>query len=188
MKRLVAKWIQKHRKNALSACGAYTYIAKECQLHGNIYVGEHVVVGRGAYFVSTRANIHVHDHVIFGPNVTIYTGDHPINIIGKHISELTDADKADPKLDQDVVIESGCWIGTGAIILKGVTIGRGSVIGAGAVVTKDVPPYSVYVGVPSARTFARFDSAQIEAHEKLLRERGIAPDSMQVKCAGSKIL
>jgi galactoside O-acetyltransferase len=30
-----------------------------------------------------------------------------------------------------------------------VTIGEGSVVSTGAVVTKDVPPYSVVVGVPA---------------------------------------
>jgi acetyltransferase-like isoleucine patch superfamily enzyme len=34
-------------------------------------------------------------------------------------------------------------------VLDGVTIGRGSVIGAGSVVTKDIPPYSIAVGVPA---------------------------------------
>jgi len=33
--------------------------------------------------------------------------------------------------------------------MPGVTIGDGCVIGAGAVVTKDIPPYSVAVGVPA---------------------------------------
>lgn len=32
------------------------------------------------------------------------------------------------------------------MILQGVKIGRGSIIGARSVVTKDVPPYSIYVG------------------------------------------
>ena len=58
--------------------------------------------------------------------------------------------------DRDVVIEAVCWIGTRAIILKGVTVGRGSVIGAGAIVTRDVPPYSIYVGVPDVRVYPRF--------------------------------
>lgn len=75
------------------------------------------------------------------------------------------------------MIESGCWIGTRAIILKGVTIGKGSIIGAGAVVTKDVPPYSVYVGVPALKVKPRFSDEQIAEHEKLLRERGMQPDS-----------
>lgn len=43
----------------------------------------------------------------------------------------------------------GAHIGIGAIIMPGVTIGRGAVIGAGAVVTKDVPDYSLAIGVPA---------------------------------------
>ena len=48
-----------------------------------------------------------------------------------------------------VVIEDDVWIGTNAIVLDGVKIGKGSIIGAGAVVTRDIPPYSVAVGVPA---------------------------------------
>lgn len=33
-------------------------------------------------------------------------------------------------------------------MLDGLNIGKGFVIGAGAVVTKDIPPYSIAVGVP----------------------------------------
>ena len=46
-------------------------------------------------------------------------------------------------------IETGCLIGIGAIVLDGVLVGRGSIIGAGCVVTKDVPAYSLMVGVPA---------------------------------------
>ena len=48
-----------------------------------------------------------------------------------------------------VIINDGAHIGIGAIIMPGVTIGEGAVIGAGAIVTKDVPPYSVAVGIPA---------------------------------------
>lgn len=47
-----------------------------------------------------------------------------------------------------VVIEDDVWIGARVVINKGVTIGKGSIIGAGSVVTRDIPPYSVAVGVP----------------------------------------
>ncbi len=50
---------------------------------------------------------------------------------------------------EGIVIEDDCWLGTGVRVLDGVTIGKGSVIGAGSVVTKDIPPYSVAVGVPA---------------------------------------
>ena len=48
----------------------------------------------------------------------------------------------------EVNIEDDVWIGAGAKINKGVRIGKGSIIGSGSVVTKDIPPYSIGVGVP----------------------------------------
>jgi len=57
---------------------------------------------------------------------------------------------------EKVTIKDGAHIGIGAIILPGVTIGEGAVIGAGAVVTKDIPPYSVAIGVP-ARVIKYFE-------------------------------
>jgi acetyltransferase-like isoleucine patch superfamily enzyme len=50
---------------------------------------------------------------------------------------------------EGITIEDNCWLGTGVKVLDGVTIGKCSVIGAGAVVTKDIPPYSIAVGVPA---------------------------------------
>jgi acetyltransferase-like isoleucine patch superfamily enzyme len=50
-------------------------------------------------------------------------------------------------------------IGAGSILLPGVTVHEGAMIGAGAVVTKDVPPYSLAVGVP-AKVVRRFAPGQ----------------------------
>lgn len=113
---------------------------------------------------------------MIGPKVSIYTGDHRTDVIGKHICEVTDADKdLEPqRWDRDVIIKAGVWIGTGAILLKGVTIGQGAVIGAGAIVTKDVPPYHIYVGTPQNFVLKpRFTEEQIFKHEQILKERGI---------------
>ncbi len=48
-----------------------------------------------------------------------------------------------------VVIGNHVWIGTRAIIMKGVRVGDGAVIAAGAVVTKDVPSKTIVAGVPA---------------------------------------
>lgn len=53
------------------------------------------------------------------------------------------------EMSKGICIEDNVWIGTRAMILKGVTVGEGSMIAAGAVVTKDVPPHSMVAGVPA---------------------------------------
>lgn len=48
-----------------------------------------------------------------------------------------------------VVLGDNVWIGSRAIILKGVTIGNNSVIAAGAVVARSIPANSVAAGIPA---------------------------------------
>lgn len=71
-----------------------------------------------------------------------------------------------PIIDQEVnqmgrvVIGTGSWIGENVCII-GASIGKNCVIGANAVVTKDIPDYSVAVGVP-AKVIRRFDHTEGE--------------------------
>ncbi|MEA5570165.1 acyltransferase [Calothrix sp. UHCC 0171] len=62
---------------------------------------------------------------------------------------------------QGIVIGDDCWLGSGVKILDGVTVGKGCVIGAGSVVTKDIPPFSIAVGVP-ARVIKQRDSKELK--------------------------
>jgi acetyltransferase-like isoleucine patch superfamily enzyme/coenzyme F420-reducing hydrogenase beta subunit len=55
----------------------------------------------------------------------------------------------DNEIAKEISIGNNVWIGTRAIILKGVTIGEGAVIAAGAVVTKDIPARCLAAGVPA---------------------------------------
>ncbi|WP_460241845.1 acyltransferase [Aurantivibrio infirmus] len=89
------------------------------------------------------AGIVIKDDVLIGSSVHIYVDKHrfdntqmPISMQGFYDSE-------------NVVIESGAWLGANVTVLPGVTIGRNSVIGAGSVVTNSIPDYSVAVGVPA---------------------------------------
>ena len=91
-------------------------------------------IGADTVFLTTRAKIKIKDHVIFGPNVTIVTGDHRIDLVDRFIDTITDRDKL-PENDQDVILEGDNWIGANVTILKGVPIGKGAVVAAGAVVT-----------------------------------------------------
>ena len=54
-------------------------------------------------------------------------------------------------LQDGAKVEDGVQLGMGAVVLKGVTVGEGAVIGANAVVTKDVPAYETWAGVPARK-------------------------------------
>jgi hypothetical protein len=69
--------------------------------------------------------------------------------------------------EQRAHIGHDTWIGHGAIIMPNVTVGNGAVVGAGAVVTKDVPPYTVAVGVPARVIRRRFSEQEAAALERI---------------------
>ncbi len=59
------------------------------------------------------------------------------------------------KQNGTVRIGEGSWLGVGVAVI-GANIGKHCVIGANAVVTKDIPDYSVAVGIP-AKVIKRYD-------------------------------
>lgn len=131
------------------ACGKNVVMPDGFKAFGksNLYLKDDISIGINNVFICTRAEIRIGEHVMFGPGVTIITGNHRINVIGKYMTELTDADK-EASDDQPVVLKGDNWIGANATILKGVTVGKGAVIAAGAVVTSDVPDYAIWGGYP----------------------------------------
>jgi len=89
---------------------------------------------------------------LIGPNVSIFSGTHPID---PYLRNGTNG----PELGKEVVIGEDVWIAGNVTILPGVTIGNGSTIGAGSVVTKDVPALWVAAGNP-ARLLKRVDQSK----------------------------
>jgi acetyltransferase-like isoleucine patch superfamily enzyme len=57
-----------------------------------------------------------------------------------------------PSLGHDV------WIGTGAVLARGISLGTGCIVATGAIVTKDVPPYAIVGGNPAHLIRMRFDA------------------------------
>jgi acetyltransferase-like isoleucine patch superfamily enzyme len=128
-------------------------------------IGDYSSIPKGAVFYCTEAPLTIGKKVIFGPNPTIITGDHRIDVIGKFIMDSNDKL---PQNDAPVIIGDDVWTGANITILKGVTIGRGSIIAAGAVVTQSFPAYSIIGGVPAKIIKYRFTIEEVLKHEKIL--------------------
>ena len=132
---------QQYMHEVFASCGENCYI--EIPLHAN-WGGHHLHLGNNVYmnFNTTLVDdghIYIGDRVMFGPNVTITTANHPID------PELR---ARNLQYNKDVWIDDNVWIGAGVIIMPGIHIGKNSVIGAGSIVTRDVPENVVALGNP----------------------------------------
>lgn len=156
------------KKSLCESCGKNVLICRDCKAYWrNLIIGDDVSINEGARFLNTRAKIHIGDHVIFGPNVSVITGNHRIDVVGRYMSSITEDEKL-PENDEDVVFEGDNWIGANATILMGVTVGFGAVIAAGAVVVSDVPEYSIVGGIPAKEIKKRFSDDDIKEHERII--------------------
>ena len=164
--------IMPFKKAMLKKCGKKVFIdGRSNIMYKNVSLGNNVSIGKNCTFICGIANIIVRDDVMFAPNVTVVTGSHRYDLIGKTMKEVTEKEKL-PENDQDVIFEGDNWIGSNAIILKGVTIGKGAIVGAGSIVTRNVPPYSIVGGNPAKVIKMRFTDEEISKHNNILRERG----------------
>lgn len=100
---------------------------------------------------SRRNNVIIGDRVSIGPSVLFVTDSSPNN------SRLI---KLFPLKSGIIIIEKDVWLGANVVILPNVRVGKCSVIGAGSVVNKDIPPYSVAVGV-SAKVIKKIDENEL---------------------------
>jgi len=129
----------------------------------NIIIGDNVYIGHNTILKGYYKNkMIIGDHTWIGQNCFLHSGG-GINIgkavgIGPMVKILTSIHKDDdlsiPVMFNElefkrVIIEDGCDIGIGSIILPGVVICEGSIIGAGSIVTKDIPSYHIAAGVPA---------------------------------------
>lgn len=101
-----------------------------------------------AVFNISSGNIIVGDNTLFGHGVMILTGFHQF-YNGKLAKLQPDSPKEVPDEGHDITIGTGCYLGSGVIVLRGVEIGDNTIIGAGAVVSKDIPSNVFAAGIPA---------------------------------------
>ena len=99
-------------------------------------------------FVGRNTYLGVYQPISIGANTII--GAYCYLISGNHRYDRRDI----PIRDQGftgaaIVIEHDVWIGTHVVVLPGITIGEGAIVAAGSIVSKNIPAYEIWGGVPA---------------------------------------
>lgn len=165
-------------KSRFKLFGRKSYIYSPLSLNGmeNIIIGNNVVIAYKTWLAAlphTGENeccLEIRDGAIIGHFNHIYATKKIIieeNVLTADRVYISDnlhgySDVYTPIKNQpiiqngEVVIGEGSWLGENVCVL-GVKIGKHCVIGANSVVTKDIPDYSVAVGIP-AKVIKRYDT------------------------------
>jgi acetyltransferase-like isoleucine patch superfamily enzyme len=132
-------------KGAKLIIGRGVYIGEYSLITVN--AGASLAIGENTFIahhnsISSNTLCHIGNFCAIAPYVTLIDAQHkyedvtcPIRFQGGEYGEF--------------FVDDEVWIGTGAIILKDVRLGKHCVIGANSVVTKNIPPFSVAVGIPA---------------------------------------
>jgi acetyltransferase-like isoleucine patch superfamily enzyme len=129
--------------------GPYVFIGRLCDIAPQVTIGRYTML-------ASRVAIVGDDHNWSEPGV-------PMQFAGRPIQRAT-------------TIGADVWVGNGVILMRGLTIGDAAIIAAGAVVTKDVPPYEVWAGVPAKHIRDRFtDDTARAKHEQMITGPTVPP-------------
>lgn len=127
-----------------------------------IVIENNVFVGRNTILSSKNGDIILEDSVNIGFNSYLFSGS--LVRLGPHClvaayCYFIGGDHSASELDKTIYeqnsksfgisVGANCWFGADVKVQDKVTIGDHCVIGTGAVVTKDLPEYSVAVGIPA---------------------------------------
>jgi UDP-2-acetamido-3-amino-2,3-dideoxy-glucuronate N-acetyltransferase len=125
-----------HFSHIMSGCK----IGENCNIGQNVVVSPDVILGKNVKIqnnVSIYTGVTCDDDVFLGPSMVFTNVTNPRSAINRK-SEYSKTH-----------VGKGATIGANATIVCGHDIGEYAFIGAGAVVTKNVPPYSLWVGNPA---------------------------------------
>ncbi len=114
----------------------------------SLLIADRVFVGFGCEF-NFRRRIEIGADCLIASGCKFIDHDHGSARRDVPMNQQSDGREA------GIVIGSDVWLGANAVVLKGVRIGHGAIIAAGAVVTRSVPEYEIWGGVPARKISAR---------------------------------
>jgi len=115
-------------------------VVLETQGDGAIELGNNVRINQGTVIVA-HSRVSIANDCLIGEYCSIRDANHEVKA-GELIRKQGHSTSA-------IKIENDCWLGRGAVVLKGVTLHQGCVIGANSVVTKTISGNVIAVGAPA---------------------------------------
>jgi acetyltransferase-like isoleucine patch superfamily enzyme len=128
-----------------------------------VRIYENSIIGNNNYFgFNTQVNnARIGNYCSIANNVSIGPAMHSLSYLTTY-HKLSKELISDSLNKSQVNVGHDVWCGSNSVIMQGLTIGNGSVIGSNAVVTKNIPPYSIVVGVPAKIIKYRFSEQVIK--------------------------
>ncbi|CAN5123448.1 hypothetical protein BH20VER2_BH20VER2_09210 [soil metagenome] len=114
----------------------------------SIVVHDRVFLGAGCEF-NVRRRVELGDDCLIAAGCKFIDHDHGTARRDLPMRQQLEGAEAPILLGADV------WLGVNVVVLKGVTIGRGAIVAAGAVVTKSVPEFEIWGGIPARKLGTR---------------------------------
>lgn len=154
--KILINWDDKKSKYIPFQKAPFIEIMAGTQLNGQNSFGKFTYIG----FNCTITQATIGNYCSIANNVSIGIGEHKINRVST--SSLFYENAFDTLTEKECIIGNDVWIGTNAVIRRGITIGNGAIIGANAFVNKDVKDFEIVGGVPAKILRMRFNQNTID--------------------------
>jgi len=136
-----------------TGCNFFTLIHPKAFLTRWVSIGVGTIITAGCILTNQiRIGNHVHINLDSTIGHDAFLEDFVTISPGVHISG-------------NVVLKTGCYVGTGANVVEKLNLGEWSIIGAGSTIVRDVPPNSTVVGVPGKVIKTKMPGWYLETNE-----------------------
>jgi len=102
----------------------------------HLKIGDHVWIGEQVW-IDNLTQVEIQSHVCISQGAVLLTGNH--NYTDPAFALITGA----------ITIETGAWVGAGAMVCPGVKIGSHAVLSVCSVATHNLEPWGIYQGNPA---------------------------------------
>jgi acetyltransferase-like isoleucine patch superfamily enzyme len=129
-------------------------IGRNCKLEHNIYMHFDGIYSKGPSIL-IGSNVFIGNSTEFNISNKIIVGDHCLIAAGcrfvdhNHGTKIGSLVRKQIAPSKEIILETDVWLGCNVVVLKGVHIGEGAIVAAGSVVTKSIPAYQIWGGVPA---------------------------------------